>query len=274
VTRPDGSRPRVRLLAPVGTDLHVAAELRAARRAVRPGTRVEVRHLPGLPATVYVPPEELFVPALVRAAVAAEREGVDAIGISCCSDPGLDAVRAAVSVPVTAPFESACALLPALGPLAVLCVDVPPGAGESEAVGADWVPVLAARYGVADLVPPPYPVPVARPAVERGDPRAVGAALVAAQREGLRRHGPAVARTAETAGARALLPACTYWTGTTGVLAASTRLPVLDPVEVLARHVEALALARGPATAGGAPTPGGAPTDETTTPTRALDGHP
>ncbi|MEU1300204.1 aspartate/glutamate racemase family protein [Streptomyces shenzhenensis] len=238
---------RVLLLAPVGTDMHLAAEEHSARRAVRADTHIEVRHLAGLPETVYVPPEELFVPVLVRAAVAAERAGYDAVGISCCSDPGLDEVRAAVSIPVTAPFEAARALLPALAPLCVLYVDVPPGAGESDLAGADWVPELAARYGMTHLITEPQPVSVPRPAVERTDgrhtARDVGEALIAAQRYGLERHGPAVARRAEAAGARGILPACTYWTGTTDALTAVTRLPVLDPVELLARHAESLALA-------------------------------
>ncbi|RBM06298.1 aspartate/glutamate racemase family protein [Streptomyces sp. PT12] len=239
---------RVLLLAPVGTDMHLPAEERSARRAVRQDTHVEVRHLPGLPETVYVPPEELFVPVLVRAVVAAERAGYDAVGISCCSDPGLAEARAAVSIPVTAPFEAARALLPALAPLCVLYVDVPPGDGESERHGTDWVPELAARYGMADLMTAPQPVPVARPAVERADAthtaRDVGDALIAAQRLGLERSGPAAVRRAEAAGARSILPACTYWTGTTDALTGLTPLPVLDPVELLARHTESLALAR------------------------------
>lgn len=238
---------RILLLAPVGTDMHLAAEDRSARRAVHRDTRVEVHHLPGLPETVYVPPEELFVPLLVRAAAAAERAGYDAIGISCCSDPGLDEVRAAVSVPVTAPFEAARALLPALAPLCVLYVDVPPADGESDLAGADWVPELAARYGMTHLIAEPQPVPVERPAVERSGgrytARDVGEALIAAQRRGLGRYGSAVARRAEAAGARGILPACTYWTGTTDALRSVTRLPVLDPVELLARHTESLALA-------------------------------
>ncbi len=117
---------RILLLAPVGTTMHLAAEAASARRAVRQDTEVEVRHLPTLPETIYVSPVPQLVPELVAAAVAAEAEGFDAIGISCCSDPGLAEVRAAVRVPVSAPFEAARALLPGLAPLSVFFIDVPP----------------------------------------------------------------------------------------------------------------------------------------------------
>lgn len=241
---------RILLLAPVGLPLHLRPEEATARAAVTPGTTVEVRHLPGLPATVYVPPEGLFVPHLVEAARAGEREGFDAIGISCCSDPGLQEVRDAVAVPVTAPFEAVASLLPALGPLAVLYVDNEIGEGESTLRGAAWVPAIAQRYGVADHLAVTTAIPVARPAVEPGDdsatPGAVGHALLAAQADALRRHGPGALDRARTHGARTALLACTYWTGQTRLLgrrSAGAPLRVLDPVAVLARHAETLALA-------------------------------
>ena len=42
----------------------------------------------------------LTVPALLRSVVAAERDGFDAIIVSCYSDPGMEAARELVSIPV------------------------------------------------------------------------------------------------------------------------------------------------------------------------------
>lgn len=47
--------------------------------------------------------EYLTVPQYLQTAIEAEKEGYDAIITSCGSDPGLDAVREAVSIPVIGP---------------------------------------------------------------------------------------------------------------------------------------------------------------------------
>lgn len=65
-----------------------------------PGVTVETR-LSGGPASIESMWEEyLHVPHLMEAAVAAEREGFDAIIPGCFADPGLDGVREIVSIPV------------------------------------------------------------------------------------------------------------------------------------------------------------------------------
>jgi allantoin racemase len=50
--------------------------------------------------------DALAVPGLLRRAIAAERDGADAIVINCSADTGLRAVREAVSIPVFGPSET------------------------------------------------------------------------------------------------------------------------------------------------------------------------
>lgn len=55
------------------------------------------------------------VPALLEAVVQAEKDGYDAVIISCFSDPGLDACREMVSIPVTASAQASMHIAAQLG---------------------------------------------------------------------------------------------------------------------------------------------------------------
>jgi allantoin racemase len=58
--------------------------------------------------------EYLSVPQYIQSAVEAEQEGYDAVILSCGTDPGLEAVREAVNIPVIGPGTSAmhvCSLI-------------------------------------------------------------------------------------------------------------------------------------------------------------------
>ena len=59
--------------------------------------------------------EVLCGPDLIRKARDAEEQGADAIVIDCLGDPGLDAVREAVGIPVVGPGEAAFHLACTLG---------------------------------------------------------------------------------------------------------------------------------------------------------------
>jgi hypothetical protein len=192
-----------------------------------------------------VPPEEVFLPRLVDAVVRGEADGFHAIRISCCSDPGLQACRAALAVPVSAPFEAVSKLLPAPGRLAILCMRVPPAAGESELRGEEWIPQLLDSYSCAATAGPLLPVQVERPAMEFGTPGAtpdaVGDALIASMRAAI--DGPGVGRAGEAAeaGAAAVFPTCTYWSGMLDHVRKQVDIAVLDPIEELSRYLESVA---------------------------------
>lgn len=233
---------RVLIIAPVGSPLHLPIEERVARAAVSADTEVVVRHLDDVPNTIYVSPEDVFIPPLIEAVRQGERDGFDAIGISCCSDPGLDECRAAVSVPVCAPFDAVTERGNELGPIGVLYVVVDPAPGESELKGEDWIPDLLHRYGREDAVPIALPVPADRPAVAADDPDAtpeqIGAALVESMGRAITTTGVAQARRAQDLGAQVLFPTCTYWSDTLDGIRAAVDIPVLDPIAELARCLE------------------------------------
>ncbi|HEY0188814.1 MAG TPA: aspartate/glutamate racemase family protein [Cellulomonas sp.] len=236
---------RILIIAPVGSDAHLAVEETQARAVLDEGTTLVVRHLTGVPPTVYVAPEEVFVPRLVEAVVQGAAEGFDAIGISCCSDPGLAECRAAVDVPVTAPFAAVASRLDEIGPIGILYMSVPPAPGESELTGDEWIPRLAAEYGCADDIVAAIPVPVGRTPIgydsPGATPAAVGDALVHEMRTAMDSAGVTAAHQARDRGARALFPTCTYWSGTLDTVRDAVDVPVLDPLAELARHLEKLA---------------------------------
>jgi allantoin racemase len=87
-----------------------------AKRVVRPDTEVTIRHVDkscGSPTFAYL--EMLNKTSIVNNIIKAEREGYDAAIMGCCGDPGILETRQAVSIPVTAPSESAMLLAQMLG---------------------------------------------------------------------------------------------------------------------------------------------------------------
>lgn len=59
--------------------------------------------------------EYLSIPATVRRAIELEEEGYDAIILGCYGDPGLDALRELVSIPVIGPGEATALMAASLG---------------------------------------------------------------------------------------------------------------------------------------------------------------
>jgi allantoin racemase len=59
--------------------------------------------------------EALCIPDTIRRAIEAERAGADAIVIDCMGDPGMNACREAVSIPVLGPCQSAIYVASMLG---------------------------------------------------------------------------------------------------------------------------------------------------------------
>ena len=86
------------------------------QRNAGPGTEVAVHsiaHGPGSIESAY--DAALVVPELLQAAASAERAGFDAMIVGCFSDPGLDALRETVSMPVVGPGASSLHLAAQLG---------------------------------------------------------------------------------------------------------------------------------------------------------------
>ena len=81
-----------------------------------PGTEVRVIDVPDGPASIESAYEELLsVPATLEGIMQAERDGYNATIIGCFGDPGLEAARELVKMPVIGPGESSLLLAASLG---------------------------------------------------------------------------------------------------------------------------------------------------------------
>lgn len=80
------------------------------------GTDVRVVDVPEGPASIESSYEELLaVPATLEGIRQAERDGYDAVIIGCFGDPGLEAARELVRIPVIGPGEASLLLAASLG---------------------------------------------------------------------------------------------------------------------------------------------------------------
>ncbi len=83
---------------------------------LRPDLEVSYSLLDIGPATIESEVDEaLAIPDTIKQAIKAERAGADAIIIDCMGDPGLNACREAVSIPVIGPCQTATHIASMLG---------------------------------------------------------------------------------------------------------------------------------------------------------------
>lgn len=88
----------------------------ALQRFVSPGVTVEARRASGGPASIESMWEEyLLIPGQMELAIELEREGFDAIVPGCFGDPGIDAMRELVDIPVVGPGASSMLIAANLG---------------------------------------------------------------------------------------------------------------------------------------------------------------
>ena len=206
-----------------------------AARTVRSGTTVDVHGVaPGTYPEGVPPIEVLRYPAaeyllgvqLLRNAERAEREGYDAVAVSCFFDPVLDELRAAVDVPVVSLCESTLLMSTAAGTHLGLV-----GIAESN---KDRLVELVGRYGHASRVAAIVEVtpPIGEDELDRAydDP-----ALLLPRFE-------AAAEKCADASADLLVPAEGVLNSmlTRGGVRQLAGLPVVDALAALLAHAEAL----------------------------------
>jgi allantoin racemase len=81
-----------------------------------PDTEVGIEDVPEGPASIESMYEEyLSIPSTARRAVELEQEGWEALILGCYGDPGLDAMRELVSIPVVGPGEATALMAASLG---------------------------------------------------------------------------------------------------------------------------------------------------------------
>jgi allantoin racemase len=81
-----------------------------------PGTETGIDDVPEGPASIESMYEEyLSIPATARRAVELEQQGWEALILGCYGDPGLDALRELVSIPIVGPGEATALVAASLG---------------------------------------------------------------------------------------------------------------------------------------------------------------
>jgi len=107
---------RIRVVAPVIRAPLVAIVFEQYRAAARSDTEMSLATLDRGPSSIECRYDDaLAVPDVVAKIVKAEQEGMDAVIIDCMGDPGLDAAREMVSIPVIGPAETSMHIASMLG---------------------------------------------------------------------------------------------------------------------------------------------------------------
>lgn len=109
-----GRTRRIRLVVPIVTEgFRDHGEFTGL---AGPGTEISVAQIERGPASIETAFDTaLATPDVLRLIVEAEREGVDAVVIDCMDDPGMEAARELVSIPVVGPSQAAMHLASILG---------------------------------------------------------------------------------------------------------------------------------------------------------------
>lgn len=107
---------KIRVIEPVITREFEASSLEEFSAAARQDTDISVVSLDMGPASIESRYEAaLAVPDVVKKIVDAERDGVDAVIVNCMGDPGVEAAREMVSIPVVGPAEASMHIASMLG---------------------------------------------------------------------------------------------------------------------------------------------------------------
>lgn len=107
---------RIRAVTPVITESFGPLILEEFAKVARPGTEISNVFLTTGPASVECAYDEVVAsPDVVAKVRQAEKDGMDAVVINCFGDPGLDAAREVVSIPVVGPCEASMHVAATLG---------------------------------------------------------------------------------------------------------------------------------------------------------------
>jgi len=107
---------KIRAVTPIITESFGPMIIEEFERVARPETEISNVFLDAGPASVEsFYDEAIAVPGVVAKVREAERDRMDAVIINCFGDPGLDAAREVVSIPVIGPCEASMHLASMLG---------------------------------------------------------------------------------------------------------------------------------------------------------------
>jgi len=217
---------QVRVVVPI-IGQHWAEEAQKAYGALaRPGTVVSAVAIEKGPASIETHYDvALAIPGVLFEVQEAEREGMDAVVIDCMGDPGLDAARELVSIPVIGPAQASMHLAAALAHhfsiITVLERTIP------------MVEEQVARYGLAGKLASVRAVDIPVLEIEGNEARVVAALI----EEG--------ARAVREDGAHLVIPGCTGMIGLArrvqeGLAERGCPVPVIEPPWAAIKLAESL----------------------------------
>ncbi len=216
----------IRVILPVITASWVESTKEGYAAVVRPSTEISVVPLDWGTASIECHRDEaLVVPDIITKVVEAEADGVHGVIIDCMADPGLDAARELVDIPVVGPAQASMHLAATLAHrFSVLVIS------EGDIMAVEH---QASRYGLSRRLASARPIHVPVLDLEE-DPEATLEALVAAGEKAVREDG-----------AHILIPGCTGLAGWAPRIQAAladrgSEVPVLDPPSVAVKQAETL----------------------------------
>lgn len=109
---------KICLIVPIITQTFIDEENTSKRfgKYVRPDTEIDVVYIDYGPASIESRYDEaLAVPFVLKKSVWAEESGYDAVVISCMNDPGVEAAKELLKIPVVGPREAAWNIANVLG---------------------------------------------------------------------------------------------------------------------------------------------------------------
>lgn len=218
---------RIRVISPTVTSQLRQEALESFLLAARPDVELSAVALDAGPASIESHYESaLAVPDTVANIVQAEKDGVDAVISNCMDDPGVEAAREMVSIPVIGPAATSMRIAAMLGHrFSILSnFDTDSAAFENHALKAGLRRQLASVRGVN--------IPV----LELGDRTRAISALVKQSLRAIRQDG-----------AHVIIFGCTAMTGLAEEVKNGLRqegiadIPIIDPAVVALKVAEALA---------------------------------
>jgi len=204
---------KIRIIAPVTNQTLKTTTPQICAEKARPDVEVSAVNLDHGPASIESFYEDaLAVPQIITRAIEAEREGVDAVIIDCMNDPGLEAVREAVSIPVVGAAQSSMMLASILAhKFSILGLS---------ARDRYMVDLLVRRYGLKDSYASTRWVDI--PVLDlRKDREKLLAALVDESAKAIRQDG-----------AHAIVFGCTGMKGMAGLVEQKLRADGLDAIVI------------------------------------------
>ncbi len=217
---------KIRSVTPIITEVFGPMILEEFAAVARPDTEISNVFLDSGPASVESAYDEVIAaPDVVAKVRQAEKEGMDAVIINCFGDPGLDAAREVVSIPVIGPCEASMHVAAMLGHKFSVVTVLDRLIPELE--------THARKYGVADRLTSGRSVDLPVLDLEKGreefEARIVGEARAAIEEDG----------------AHVIVLGCTGLAGLAQRIEQALRdegydIPVIDPASTALKVAEAL----------------------------------